>query len=259
MAIIAVLIGLVLKRKVLWTATGNAPLNSAIQLLAEWFADAPLDIRQKIARFPGVASDASPSALAAKFVVKMPERGRAVKLAFIALITDGSLAQDRRRNYPCFVEPPDLLIQDEAQTFGRPNQLFGINLGRHVHILQGGDHQQPPGASTDPGMHLLMESLAADAPGLRSPMLTFLSPCRWQAEYIRILGISDELATPDPWTSFGAAATADPAWAHVLRVAELAASTQTSATLPQPTSVCEFLGGNLSGSNTRPQQLLILT
>jgi hypothetical protein len=49
MAIIAVLIGLVLKRRVLWTATGNAPLNIAIQLLAERFSDAPAEIRQKIA------------------------------------------------------------------------------------------------------------------------------------------------------------------------------------------------------------------
>jgi hypothetical protein len=41
----------VLKRKVLCTATGNAPLNSAIQLLTEWFIDSPADLRQKIARF----------------------------------------------------------------------------------------------------------------------------------------------------------------------------------------------------------------
>ena len=173
MAIIAVLIGLVLRRKVLWTATGNAPLNSAIQLLAEWFTNSPPELRQKIARFPGVSGDASPPAIAAPFVVKMSGRGNAAKLAYISLITDGSLAQDRRRNWPCFVEPAALLIQDEAQTFGRPNQLFAINLGRHVHILQGGDHQQPPGASTDSGMHLLNSVACGGCPWapLRYPPL----------------------------------------------------------------------------------------
>jgi hypothetical protein len=157
------------------------------------------------------------------------------------------------------VEPADLLIQDEAQTFGRPNQLFAINLCKHVHILQGGDHQQPPGASTDSGMHLLMESLAEDAPGLRSAILRFLPPRLWQTAYIASLGVQDELLTADPWAHPGAVATTDPACAHLARAAELAARTLTAAALPQPTSIAEFIGGSMTGCVLRPQQLLLVT
>ena len=170
-ALFACFVVLIAGLRMLWAATANTPLASALAILRALLSDAHADVKGLFAWLPGEAQSA---AFGGDMVIPLYERGRKVARLACALITSGSFAADIAKEFGPMsnFQPVHFLFFDESQGFGKwADALLFIKLLYHGVVKFIGDPDQPGGASHEKLQQKILHLLEKCHPAFRHPRM----------------------------------------------------------------------------------------
>ena len=173
--------------RILWAATANTPLASAVAIFDQLLSDADDLLRAQFAWLPGDAQSATGSG---PLVVPLRDRGLVVGSLSCALITSGSFAADLSKEFGAMSRFREVhcILFDESQGFGKWADAILFEKLRSDGIVKFiGDPDQPGGASYERLQKRLLKILDARHPAFRHPLMIAVTNVRVLPKILRAL------------------------------------------------------------------------